>query len=218
MSVAAVGEGLMVATSSPRPFLNSSLATGDHAGLLLALLDETTGSVLMLEVSGNGIGDGDQSLADLVPEAVWAALFALGTAWLLFMVQRSRRLGHPVAEGNVVQIDGFEVVRATARLYDKANARQLGVDRLRAELVGDLNRRWMGRGDALTELPVTTEQAARFAKLLRLDSDATTTLELALTGQVLDDDSFVAVAAALVRARAISTGSAHPTRVKMETR
>ncbi len=218
VSVAAVGDGLVVATSSPRPFLNSSLATGDHAGLLLALLDETTGPVLILEVSGNGIGDGDQSLADLVPEAVWASLFALGVAWLLFMMQRGRRLGRPIAEGHVVQIDGFEVVRATARLYNKAGARQLGIDRLRAELVGDLNRRWMGRGDALTEVLVTTDQAARFAKLLRLDDEATATLELALTGQVLDDDSFVAVAAALVRARVISTGSAHPTRVKMETR
>lgn len=139
--VRAVGDGVLVSIGGAHAFTNARLADHDNAVLAVALgapHDDTAVAVLRrrLTVSADEVepdlppvddddrevGDGDQTLFQLLPEYLrWVAL-TLAIAWLVFAISRARRLGTPVAEPQPVRIAGNELVRATGRLLRRTDS------------------------------------------------------------------------------------------------
>ena len=195
--IADVGAGTVISTSSFRPFQNSRLAEGENAAVFDALLARSEGDLRFVTPFVTGVGEGDRTLTELVPEWIWV-VFALGLAGgAVHMIASARRLGRPVAEPTAVEIDGAELVRATARLYERTDARQHGVELARAELRADMMRRWRGRG-APAAGAASVDQWVQRLRLHGRDAD---TLRHALGAPVSGDDQFVSVMAAITRAR-----------------
>jgi hypothetical protein len=76
-------------------------------------------------------GAGTKSLADLVSDRWWDALWQLGIAFALLALWRARRLGRPVLERQPVQLEGSELVVAVGDLLQRAGGRGAAADRLR---------------------------------------------------------------------------------------
>ncbi len=199
LTTAEWGSGTVVAVSTVRPFLNRSLADDDHGALLVAIAQLGPGDLVAIDAALTGVGGGDQTLADLVGEPVWALLFVMVAAAAIWMLTSGRRLGAPIVEPMIVTVDSFEVVKATARLYDSSSARQLGVSRLRTELHTELVRRW-DHGQA------TDRTIDEWAEVLRLEPEAAVVFRRAFTGTTTNDQDFVDVMAALVRTSDLVAG------------
>ena len=125
----AQGAGRLTALGGPSPFVNGQLAGGSNAGLALALLrrDGRTG-VVVLQAAPTA---GDRSLAQLVPRRVWMVLAQLALAFLALAWWRSRRLGEPVVEADVVALPGSELVVAAGALAARAGHTDRTADVLR---------------------------------------------------------------------------------------
>ncbi len=139
--VAAMGEGVLVSIGGAHSFTNARLAENDNAVLAVALgapraetavavlrrqlivaPDEVEADLPPVDEADREVGDGEQTLFELLPEYLrWVAL-TLAIAWLVFAIARARRLGRPVAEPQPVRIAGSELVRATGRLLRRADS------------------------------------------------------------------------------------------------
>lgn len=213
LTVDTMGAGTVIATGSARPFLNSQLAQGHHAALLMAILELVPGELRFVPPDSSNVGDGDQTLRELVPEWMWVVL-ALGLGGgLVFMVSTSRRLGRPVPEGTAVEIDGSELLLAVSRLYGRAQGREHGVAAARAELLHDLTVRWSGDRRSTTDNSTVDEWIAR----LRITGDDADDLRIALTGPAGDDDAFLTTMRAITRARALVASGTSRTLISSTT-
>ncbi len=133
------GAGRIIAVSSARPFTNARLAKAENAALVAGLLEMTTGPVRVVHATP---GSGDRSLRDLIGEPVWTALAGALAAVVCHGLFRGRRLGRPVIEQDPVEIDGSELVSATARLYARSGSAAHVVERVVPRLRADLEQRW----------------------------------------------------------------------------
>jgi len=134
--------GWVVATGGAGPFVNDRLDSEDNAALAANILVPHEGArVAFLERANPGTGEGDKSLADLVPTGVRMALAQLFIAFVVFALWRGRRLGRPVAEVSPVQIAASELVVAVGNLLQKSGRPEAAAQRLRA----DLHRELVGR-------------------------------------------------------------------------
>jgi len=198
VSVSSLGSGQVVAVSSPRPFTNSRLADGHNAALVVGLVDLTEGPIRILTAT---VGSGNRSLRDLIGEPVWAALAALAIATIAFGLNRGRRLGHPILEADPVEIEGSELVTATARLYARSGSGEHVLVAMADQLRLDLElRHGVGKQD-------DTESIVRSLSSNEVDA---ADLRVALTPErPTDEADFQLRVGRGVRARTIVMGPPH---------
>ncbi len=149
VSVAA-GAGTVVALGGPGPFTNARLGAVDNAVLAADLLAPRPGAGLLV-VERALAGEGDATLADLVPGRARDALAQLGVAFLVVVLWRARRLGKPVLEPRAVVLPGSELVAASGRLRQRAGQPDAAAGVLRADLRRELVERLGLPRDAATE-------------------------------------------------------------------
>jgi len=136
------GDGWTVAVGGAGAFVNDRLDSQDNAALAANIVVPREGTrVAFLERANPGTGEGDKSLADLVPTRVRMALLQLLVAFVVFALWRGRRLGRPVPEVQPVEIAGSELVVAVGNLLQKAGHPEIAAERLRADLRSDLTAR-----------------------------------------------------------------------------
>ena len=136
------GDGWVVAAGGAGAFVNDRLDSEDNAALAANILVPTEGTrVAFLERANPATGEGDKSLADLVPTGVRLALGQLLVAFVVFALWRARRLGKPVAEVPPVADRGVRVVVAVGNLLQKSGKPEAAAARLRV----DLHRELVGR-------------------------------------------------------------------------
>ncbi len=136
------GDGWVVAVGGAGPFVNDRLDSEDNAALAANIaVPRRAHASRVLEPANPGTGDGDKSLADLVPTRVRMALVQLLVAFVVFALWRGRRLGRPVPEVQPVEIAGSELVVAVGNLLQKAGRPEVAAERLRADLHNDLSAR-----------------------------------------------------------------------------
>jgi Domain of unknown function (DUF4350) len=172
-----VGDGTLVAVGGSGMFVNEALDEGENAPVVAALTGLQEGTELAVLEPGTVTGTGEDTLADLVPDSVWAALAQAGIAFLLYALWRSRRLGQPVAE----------LVAAVGTLLDRSGSPQRAGDLLRADL-----RRWLA--DRFGVPPGTAPHVLASVVAQRTGADEAR-LAWALTDSaVADDDQLVVLA------------------------
>ena len=143
-----LGEGTIVGLGDNGFLTNAWLRFADNSGLATALLAPQDGAeVTVLLGSGaprrvEDIGDGDDSLSDLVRPGVWMALVQLAIAFVVFAAARGVRVGRPVPESRAVPLAGSELVRATGSMMRAARHHERAAWLLRTELHRDLCRRY----------------------------------------------------------------------------
>lgn len=108
------GDGTIVSIGGPDVFTNEFLDEVDNAVLAGRLLAGTGRRTVFLRPTL--AGGGDDGLLDLVEAPARAALLQLVVVFLVVVAWRARRLGHPVAEPQPVQIQGSELTNAVGRL------------------------------------------------------------------------------------------------------
>jgi hypothetical protein len=185
----AAGNGTVVSVGSPTVFLNDSLDDRDHAALAGALLVPEPGTrVTILEDPPPG--EGDDSLEDLVPDGVKAALVQLAIAFVVYALFRARRLGRPVPEPLPVQIAGSELVVAVGGLIQQSGDPERAATVLRDDTRRNLARR-LG-------LPVDAAPAqVADAVAARVGADRDHVLDLLTRRPVPDEKALVDLAHAL---------------------
>jgi hypothetical protein len=132
------GDGLVVATGGGDVFSNALLVDEDNAGLAAALMLGPTGDVTVLQ---GAVAAGEETLADLVPDRVYAAMALGAFAFVVYAIGRALRLGRPVVESLPVPIAGSELVVATGDLMANRKAIERATDALRADAVRKLSAR-----------------------------------------------------------------------------
>jgi len=204
VSVSSRGEGQIVAVSSARPFTNARLGEGHNAALLVGLVDLTEGPIRILTAT---VGAGDQSLQDLIGEPVWAGLAAMLLAMIAFGLNRGRRLGRPILEADPVEIEGSELVTATARLYAKTRSGEHVLETMASQLRSDVEVRYgFARNDSVESI----------VGRMNLNDADSLDMRAALTpDKPVDDADFEARVSHGVRARTIVRG---PQRDRNRTR
>jgi len=156
LAVAGVGQGAVVAIGGAGAFVNANLGEADNGLLAAALLAPRSGTrVAFLRPSPPG--SGSESLTDLVSPAVKQALVQLGVAFALLALWRARRLGRPITEPDLVELDASELVVAVGNLLQQAGRR----DHAAARIADDLRRRLGQRLGLGTNAPA--DQVARVA-------------------------------------------------------
>jgi hypothetical protein len=130
-----MGEGAVVSLGGPGFLTNGSLGFVDNAVLAAALLAPAEGTTVRF-LQPPPPGGGDETLSDLVPEAVSTAFLQLLVAFGIVVLWRARRLGRPVAEPQPVAVPGSELVVAVGGLLQQTRAREHAA----ALMVGDLRR------------------------------------------------------------------------------
>lgn len=127
------GEGVVVALGGPEALTNARLREAGHAVLAVGVLAPDPGTARVTVVAPPRPGEGDATLADLVPGSVRFALAQLGVAFLLVVAWRGRRLARPVTERQPVDLPASELVAATGDLLADARAREHAAAMLRDE-------------------------------------------------------------------------------------
>lgn len=165
------GAGRLVAVGGPDPFTNDGLGRADAAVLVADLLapEPDGASVAFLERGGPVIaGDGEETLADLVPERVTLALIQLGLAFAVYVWFRARRAGRPVAEPRPTTLAGSELVEAVGRLLQQERDPERSASLLREDLRRRLARRFgLAPGADLDDLVAAAERAGADPDRLR---------------------------------------------------
>lgn len=191
-----MGEGEVVVTGAVDALVNRELDDADHGQLAVALMAPSgTGQVTVLWDAR--IGGGEVALLDLVPDSAKRAFWVLVAAAVLYALVRARRLGRPVAERLPVRVPASELALAIGDLLGHGGHRDAAAGRLRADLRREV---------ALAlHLPVDTPPDVLVEVLAERAGDGLDRegLRVALLdGPVPDDQSLVAVTAALARVRA----------------
>lgn len=159
------GAGLVIGFGGNRVVTNQYLRYADNSGLLTSLLAPFGGSHVRVMLgaaaapSPQDIGQGNETLVDLVRPGVWMALTQLALAFVVFCIARGVRPGRAVREPRPTPIAGNELVLATGNLMQRAR---------HAERAG-----WQIRGELFRQL------CAHF----RLPSDTTIDQVSAIVGQ-----------------------------------
>ena len=193
--VVPMGEGEVVVTGAVDALVNRELDDADHGRLAVALLAPSgTGRVTVLWDAR--LGGGDVALLDLVPASVKRAFWVLVAAAVLYALVRARRLGRPVPERLPVRVPASELALAIGDLLGHGGHREAAAGRLRADLRREV---------ALAlHLPVDTPPDVLVEVLAERAGDGVDRQGLGvalLDGPVPDDQSLVAVTAALARVR-----------------
>lgn len=195
LAVQPLGRGEVAVTGAVDALVNRTIGEADHAALAAALLaPEGAGRVTVLWDATIG---GDTALLDLLPRRVVVALWLLGAAAVVYALGRARRLGPPVPERLPVRVPASELALAIGELLGAHGHRDAAASRLRADLRREVARAVHAPAD--TPPDVLVELVAERAAT-DLDVDG---LRVALLdAPVRDDDTLVAVTAALARVRA----------------
>ncbi len=139
-----LGAGLVVGLGDNEPLVNRYLRRADNAGLAAALLAPAPGTtVTVLLGTGSAasvadVGEGDDTLVDLVPAWVWMGLVLGALAFMAFAVSRSVRVGKVLDEPLATPIAGSELVAATGNLMQRAGHAGRAGALLQAQLHRDL--------------------------------------------------------------------------------
>ena len=198
---AAIGDGTVVALSTPVPLSNDLLDEADDAVLAAALLAPSPGTRVAFIVGPSVEAAGEQpALSELVADRVRQGMLLGGLAVLLWAAWRGRRLGRPVLETQPVAVAGSELVVAVGRLLDARRQPAEAAAVLRADL-----RRAVGSRLGLTADADSRTVAAAVAARSGLDQDRAA----AALGDrpVTTDADLLAVAADLDRIRTDILGS-----------
>jgi Domain of unknown function (DUF4350) len=190
------GEGTVVAVGGAGMMVNASLAEGENAPVVSALVAPQEGTRLLVLEPGAlaGSSTGRRSLRELVPAGAWRAILQLAVAFVLYAVWRSRRLGRPVPEPAPSPIAGSELVAATGTLLDRSRSPGHAADLLRRDL-----RRFLG--DHLGVPPDMPADVLAAVAAERTGVDQAV-LHAALSGPpVTDDKELAALAATIDRIR-----------------
>ncbi len=181
------GSGTLVVAGSPGPWTNAGLGRADNA-VLVAALGAPRGDERVLVVRASaGLGAGDRSLVDLVPDGVRRGVVQALVAFALYAAWRAVRLGRPVPETDAVLVAGSELVEATGRLLERAGDPAGAAALLRREARRGAARR-MG-------LPVTSSvgapvpDALLVAEVARRSGIDPATVALALAHEPVSDDA-----------------------------
>lgn len=204
------GDGLVIGFGDNRIVTNRYLRYADNAGLLTSLLAPTRGANVRVMLgtaaapSPQDIGQGNESLVDLVRPGVWMALTQLAIAFVVFCIARGIRPGRAVREPRPTPIAGNELVLATGNLMQRAQ---------HAERAG-----WLIRGELYRQLcanfrlaPDTTLD--RISKVVgqRTGVDPTELFQL-LNREIADSAGLVQLRADIerMRARTITSSTTPP--------
>lgn len=204
------GQGTVVALGGPGALTNAALGEVGNGLLAAALLaPEDGGSLAFLRPAAPG--EGDASLADLVPTRVRFALLQLAIAFAVVVAWRARRLGAPVTEPQPVQVHGSELVTAVGHLLQQTRARGQAARLLREDLRRELADRLGLPADSPAE-QVATAAARRTGR----PPDDLTAL---LTGaEPASEAALVALATSLARARRAALDHPVPTEESVRVR
>lgn len=114
------------------PMTNAELDEQGNAALTLGLLGTGQRVLWLVPEPALGAADGEQqSLGELLPDGLRAALLQLLIAGVVLILWRVRRLGPVVAEPLPVVVRAAETVEGRARLYRSTRARDRVADALR---------------------------------------------------------------------------------------
>lgn len=134
-----IGQGTVVGLGDNEVLVNRHLRRADNAGLATALLASNDGqsrsqdggqssgaTVTILLGTGTAasiedLGEGEETLVDLVPPWAWMALVLAALGFLVFAVSRSVRVGGVVDEPLATPRAGSELVVATGNLMQRAH-------------------------------------------------------------------------------------------------
>jgi hypothetical protein len=134
------GDGVIAAVGGPGWLTNHAIDEADNPLLAVALL--APAPPMEVTVYRPGLpGEGEATLADLVPLSVKLALVQLGIGFLLLAWWRGRRLGKPVLEPQPVELPGAQLVTAVGGLLQRTGARGQAAQVLRQGLRRDLAAR-----------------------------------------------------------------------------
>ncbi len=146
--VNSIGDGFVVGLGDNEVFVNQYLRRADNAGLAVALLTPAPDSSVSI-VLGTGatapvseVGEGEDTLIDLVPDWAWMALVLMASAFVVFAVSRSIRVGGVLDEPLVTPIAGSELVAATGNLMQRAKHAPKAGWLLQTQLHRDLCRKF----------------------------------------------------------------------------
>lgn len=115
------------------PLTNAALATEGNAALAMRLLGTHERLVWYVPSPGDpSLRQGDQTLAELLPDGWKFGLIQLAVAAVCFALWRARRLGPVVSEPLPVVVRAAETTEGRARLYLKAGAADHAAEALRA--------------------------------------------------------------------------------------
>lgn len=134
------GEGAVVALGGPDVWINVNLGSDDHAQLAAALLVPAEGTSLVVPRPPRP-GEGDATLANLIPERVFGFMLQLVVAFCVFAWWRSRRLGPVVVEPQPARVPGSELVTAVGGLLQQTRALGRAATLLRDDLRRALSER-----------------------------------------------------------------------------
>ncbi len=121
-----IGNGIVVGLGDNEVLVNQHLRRADNAGLATALLaPNSESSVTILLGTGTAtsvadVGQGQDTLIDLVPTWVWMVLVLAALGFVVFAVSRSVRVGAVLDEPLVTPRAGSELVAATGNLMQRA--------------------------------------------------------------------------------------------------
>ena len=190
------GAGVLIATGGAGFLTNSALDDADNAVLAVSLLATQADATVAVVGPGIalGIGEGDQTLTDIIPSRVKLALVQLLIALLVVVVWRWRRLGAPVEETLPVELPASALVAATGGLLDQIGAYQDAAQSLARGLRRDLAlRSGLGPSASAVQIaraaaPIVGEESAMLAGVLE-------------SGPIVDADDLVAYARQVAQLR-----------------
>jgi hypothetical protein len=121
------GAGTIIGFGDNRVVTNQYLRYADNAGLITSLLAPRDGTHVRIMLgtaakpSRSDIGQGDETLADIVSPGVWMGLTQLALAFVVLCIARGVRPGRAVREPQPTPIAGNELILATGNLMQRAH-------------------------------------------------------------------------------------------------
>lgn len=150
-----VGRGSVVVLGDVSPFTNELLRHDDNA--IFAYMLTAPGPVVFGAPLPTGAPAPCVSVWSCLPARGRAVVWQIAIAACLYALARARRLGRPLPETVPAPIPAGELVRAAARLYRAAGAREEAARAMRAAAVSRWGRR-LGLGRA-TDTPAVARAA-----------------------------------------------------------
>jgi hypothetical protein len=141
----------------------------------------------------SAVGEGDDTLIDLVPDWAWMALVLVSSAFVVFAVSRSVRVGGVLDEPLVNPIAGSELVAATGNLMQRAKHTSKAGRLLQTQLHRDLCREF--RIDVAAPLVELDSVVAARSSMTAGD------VELTLRHTISNDDQLLELSGQIDRIR-----------------